>query len=108
MEGGLLRGGQSPTASFSEELGIVGHPSDAFLHLVESDHLVQVVETLFVGGLGAGEQVEAEVVEFDMGQVLVRDLPIAAGEVVGLDLFDDVLSDIIERPRSEDALATAL
>ena len=108
VEGGLLRGGQSPTASFGKELGVVCHPTDALLHLIESDHLVQVAETLFVGRPGAGELVEAEVVELDTGQVLVGDLPISAVEVAGLDLFDNVLSDIVERPCGENAFATAL
>ena len=108
VEGGLLRGGESTTATLSKEPSAGGHLTDAPFHLVETDHRVQVLETLLVGRLDAGELVKAEVAEFQLREVLIADLLIAAGEVTRLDLFDDEPLDIVNRPGGEDTLATAL
>ena len=108
VERGFLRGGQSAMTSLSEELRVCCHPSDAFLHLVESNHLVQVFETLFVGGFDADEPVEAEVINLNLRQALVVDLLITASQIARLHLFDDELPDVGRSPGREDALVTAL
>ena len=108
VERGFLRGGQSAMSPLSEELRVCCHPSDAFLHLVESNHLVQVFETLFVGGFDADEPVEAEVINLNLRQALVVDLLITASQIARLHLFDDELPDVGRSPGREDALVTAL